>query len=62
MTPLEIQFFEKMDSELAKVQDFYQKRLKEAQDRSAQIKGQLTELEDHRQAFNVCTCLIISST
>ena len=61
MTPLEKRFFEKLDSELAKVQDFYQKREKEALDRSTLIKGQLSELEDHRQAFNVCTCLIISS-
>jgi SPX domain len=61
MTPLEIRFFEKIDSELAKVQDFYQKRLKEALDRSTLIKGQLNELEDHRQAFNVWNCPIISS-
>jgi len=55
MTPLELQFFQLLDSELNKVQAFYREREKEALVRCALIREQLNGLEDHRKIFHVCT-------
>lgn len=51
MSPLEVQFFEAMDKELEKVEAFYREREKDALVRSALIKVQLNELEDHGKVF-----------
>ncbi|TRM63672.1 EXS family-domain-containing protein, partial [Schizophyllum amplum] len=49
----ELIFFKLLDSELEKVELFYQDREKEMQDRSALLKEQLNELNDHRKLFYV---------
>lgn len=59
MTPLQIQFFEALDMELAKVQSFYREREKDALMRSGLIKEQLNELKDHRRIFHVCRPFIL---
>lgn len=53
MSPLEVQFIEAMDKELEKVEAFYREREKDALVRSALIKVQLNELEDHGKVFRV---------
>jgi xenotropic and polytropic retrovirus receptor 1 len=52
---LQVQFFEALDRELFKVENFYREREKDAIAQSAIIKKQLDELKDHRRTFHVCT-------
>ncbi|KIM22136.1 hypothetical protein M408DRAFT_18233 [Serendipita vermifera MAFF 305830] len=52
MTPLQVQFVQALDMELAKVQNFYREREKDALVRSALIKEQLNDLKDHRRIFH----------
>lgn len=67
LPPLQLQFFEALDRELIKVQNFYREREKDAIIRSAIIREQLNELKDHRRIFHVSelshirsiTCLML---
>ena len=52
LTPLERQFFEKLDKELEKVEKFYSDREHEAMIKAAALKEQLRELKDHRRLFH----------
>ncbi|KAG8807091.1 hypothetical protein FRC17_004659 [Serendipita sp. 399] len=52
LTPLEQEFIQALDAELAKVENFYREREKEAIIRSSVIKAQLNELKDHRKIFH----------
>jgi xenotropic and polytropic retrovirus receptor 1 len=53
LPPLQAQFFEALDRELIKVENFYREREADAMARSAIIKEQLDELKDHRKVFHV---------
>lgn len=57
LSPLEQEFFEAVDRELIKVENFYREREREALIRSAVIKEQLNELRDHRRIFHVSTAI-----
>jgi hypothetical protein len=56
LPPLQVQFFEALDRELTKVENFYRERENDAIVRSAIIKEQLDELKDHRKIFHVRDC------
>ena len=49
LSPSELQFFYMLDTERQKIEEFYLAREKELQDRTAQLRGQLNELIDHRK-------------
>ncbi|KAM5537632.1 hypothetical protein V8D89_008710 [Ganoderma adspersum] len=51
LTAVERAFFEKLDSELDKVESFYSQREKDMHHRANLLKEQLQELNDHRRAF-----------
>lgn len=54
MSISERHFFEVLDEELAKVENFYKEREKEYIIQSSVLKEQLRELQDHRKLFHVC--------
>ncbi|OCH89345.1 SPX-domain-containing protein [Obba rivulosa] len=51
LPPVHSAFFEKLDHELEKVETFYCQREKEAKERTAALKQQLQELQDHRRTY-----------
>lgn len=53
MTPAQLVFMDKLDSELSKVESFFIKRVAESRARSLRLKEQLGELKDHRRLFHV---------
>lgn len=53
MSPIQLAFIDKLDSELSKVDSFFIKREAEARARSLRLKDQLGELKDHRRLFHV---------
>lgn len=53
MTPTQLAFMDKLDSELSKVESFFIKRVAESRARSLRLKEQLGELKDHRRLFHV---------
>jgi hypothetical protein len=53
MSPPQLAFVDKLDSELSKVDSFFIKREAEARARSLRLKEQLGELKDHRRLFHV---------
>jgi hypothetical protein len=57
LNPVERRFFDDIDIELNKVENFYIEREKEAIIFSSILKEQLQELEDHRRIFHVCRSL-----
>ena len=57
LSPSELQFFYMLDTERQKIEEFYLAREKELQDRTAQLRGQLNELTDHRKLLEVSVIL-----
>lgn len=53
MSPIQLEFFNKLNTELSKVESFFIEREVEARERSMQLRGQLEELKDHRHLFDV---------
>ena len=53
MSPVQLEFFNKLNAELSKVESFFLEREAEARARSLQLRGQLEELKDHRHLFHV---------
>lgn len=60
MSPIQLEFFNKLNSELSKVESFFIERETEARERSMQLRGQLEELKDHRHLFHVSSSFISS--
>ena len=60
LTPVQKAFFDKLDSELDKVETFYGKQEKEMKSRVATLKQQLEELKDHRRLYHVGCSPVIS--
>ena len=60
LTPVQKAFFDKLDSELDKVETFYGKQEKEMKSRVATLKQQLEELKDHRRLYHV-RCFLVTS-
>lgn len=50
---LERSFFDKLDLEVAKIEQFFVARELEARTRMSELKEQLHELRDHRKLFHV---------
>ena len=61
MSPIQLEFFNKFDAELSKVESFFIEREAEARERSIQLRGQLEELQDHRRLFHVNSSFISPS-
>ncbi|KAL1726991.1 EXS family-domain-containing protein, partial [Schizophyllum commune] len=55
LSPSELQFFYMLDTERQKIEEFYLAREKELQDRTAQLRGQLNELIDHRKLIETAS-------
>jgi hypothetical protein len=53
MSRVHLAFFDKLNTELSKVESFFIEREAEARVRSSEIRGQLEELKDHRRLFHV---------
>ena len=53
MSSLQLEFFNKLNAELSKIESFFIEREAEARVRSLQLRGQLEELKDHRRLFHV---------
>ncbi len=53
ITETERKFFDYLDLQIDKVEDFYGERYKEAVLRLAVLKKQFRELADHRMAYHV---------
>ena len=53
MSPVQLEFFNKLNAELSKIESFFLEREAEARARSLQLRGQLEELKDHRHLFHV---------
>jgi hypothetical protein len=53
MSPVQLEFFNKLNMELSKIESFFIERETEARERSLQLQGQLEELKDHRRLFHV---------
>ncbi|KAI0266051.1 EXS family-domain-containing protein [Gloeopeniophorella convolvens] len=51
MPPIQLAFFDKLASELAKIEAFFIARETEARERSRRLRAQLDELKDHRRLF-----------
>ncbi|KAF8493377.1 SPX domain-containing protein [Russula emetica] len=51
MSPIQLEFFNKFNAELSKVESFFIEREAEARERTMQLRGQLEELKDHRRLF-----------
>jgi hypothetical protein len=60
MPPIQLEFFNKFNAELSKVESFFIEREAEARERSMQLRGQLEELKDHRRLFHVSSSFISS--
>ena len=60
MSPIQLEFFNKFNAELSKVESFFIERESEARERSMQLRGQLEELKDHRRLFHVSSLFISS--
>ena len=60
MLPIQLEFFNKLNAELSKVESFFIERETEARERSLQLRGQLEELKDHRRLFYVSSSFISS--
>lgn len=60
MSPIQLEFFNKVNAELSKVESFFIGREAEARERSIQLRGQLEELQDHRRLFHVNSSFIPS--
>lgn len=58
MSPIQLEFFNKLNAELSKVESFFIEREAEARERSTQLRGQLEELKDHRRLFHVSSSSI----
>lgn len=54
LTTVQKAFFDKLDSELDKIETFYVEREKEMKTRVTALKQQLQELKDHRRLYHVC--------
>jgi xenotropic and polytropic retrovirus receptor 1 len=61
MSPVRLSFFDKLNAELSKVEPFFIEREGEARKRSAQLREQLEELNDHRRLFHVTKSFVIYS-
>jgi SPX domain len=53
MSPVELEFFDKFNLELSKVDHFFIEREIEARLRSLELREQLEELKDHQRLFHV---------
>jgi hypothetical protein len=53
MSPIQLEFFNKFNAELSKVESFFIEREAEARERTVQLRGQLEELKNHRRLFYV---------
>jgi hypothetical protein len=53
MSPVQLEFFNKLNVELSKIESFFIEREAEARVRSLQLLEQLEELKDHRRLFHV---------
>jgi hypothetical protein len=62
MSPVQLEFFNKLNSELSKIESFFLEREAEAHARSLQLRGQLEELKDHRRLFHVTWSFVPSFT
>jgi SPX domain len=60
MSPIQLEFFNKFNAELSKVESFFIEREAEARERTVQLRGQLEELKDHRRLFHVSSSFISS--
>jgi hypothetical protein len=60
MSPVQLEFFNKLNTELSKIESFFIERETEARERSLQLRGQLEELKDHRRLFHVTWSFIPS--
>jgi hypothetical protein len=60
MSPIQLEFFNKANAELYKVESFFIEREKEARERTVQLRGQLEELKDHRHLYHVSSSIISS--
>jgi hypothetical protein len=60
MSPIQLEFFNKFNAELSKVESFFIEREAEARERTMQLRGQLEELKDHRRLFHVSSSFIPS--
>jgi len=58
MSPIQLEFFNKLNAELSKVEYFFIEKEAEARERNTQLRGQLEELKDHRRLFHVSSSLI----
>lgn len=53
MSPVQLAFFDKLNTELSRVESFFIEKEAEARVRSLQLREQLQELKDHRRLFHV---------
>jgi SPX domain len=53
MSPVELEFFDKLNLELSKVDHFFIEREAEARVRSLELREQLEELKNHQRVFHV---------
>jgi SPX domain-containing protein len=60
MSPIQLEFFNKLNAELSKVDSFFNEREAEDRARSLQLRGQLEKLKDHRRLFHVTWSFIPS--
>ncbi len=60
LSPIQLEFFKKLNVELSKVESFFIERETEARERSMQLRDQLEELKDHRRLFHVAWTFISS--
>jgi hypothetical protein len=60
MSPIQLEFFNKLNAELSKVESFFIERETEAREHSLQLRGQLEELKDHRHLYHVSSSFISS--
>jgi hypothetical protein len=60
MSPVQLEFFNKLNAELSKIESFFIEKEAEARVRSLQLRGQLEELKDHRRLFHVTWSFIPS--
>jgi SPX domain len=60
MSSFQVEFFNKLNAELSKIESFFIERESEARVRSLQLRGQLEELKDHRRLFHVTWSYISS--
>lgn len=61
MSPIQLEFFDKFNAELSKVESFFIEREAEARERSLQLRGQLEELKGHRHLFHVSSSFTSSA-